>query len=288
VGTVEGMFGFPSSELRACVRRSPDTEGETAPDRTVGLQLRSNPLEQHGRIWQWVVDLNPGLPTLTDVLVNCYDFLVDDDCGREVGVVERVDMEPDSAVPGRLQVVQGWGRHRTMVSVDDVIEVAPGERRLVIACRAGHREPLVESARQGQAGRPIRAGGSGRWWLCWPVAEPSGCDASESCNAEHWSGFDEAAADGVAGQLDPVTHAELVEDVGTVPVDGLDADGEDGGDLLGAVSFGDKFDDLRLAGGEDVVCSRGPVRRESGSSARGWSLQMGRGSSRLRWRRGRR
>lgn len=161
VGTVEGMFGFPSSELRACVCRSRDTDGWTAPDRTVGLRLRSDPLEQHGRVWQWVVDLNPGLPTLTDVLVNCYDFLVDDDCGREVGVVERVDMEPDSAVPGRLQVVQGWGRHRITVSVDDVIEVAPGERRLVIACRAGHRKPLVEPARE-RPGGPPDTGGTAR------------------------------------------------------------------------------------------------------------------------------
>ena len=148
------MFGFASSELRACVCRSRATDGWTAPDRTVGLRLRSDRLEQHGRVWQWVVDLNPGLPTLTDVLVNCYDFLVDDDCGREVGVVERVDMEPDSAVPRRLQVVQGWGRHRTTVSVDDVIEVAPGERRLVIACRASHRKPLVEPARQAPCGPP--------------------------------------------------------------------------------------------------------------------------------------
>jgi hypothetical protein len=147
------MFGFPSSELRACVCRSRDTDGWTAPDRTVGLRLRSDPLEQHGRVWQWVVDLT-GLPTLTDVLVNCYDFLVDDDCGRDVGVVERVDMEPDSAVPRRLHVVQGWGRHRSTVPVDDVIEVAPGERRLVIACRAGLRKPLIEPARQGPCGPP--------------------------------------------------------------------------------------------------------------------------------------
>ena len=154
VATVESMFGFASSELRACVCRSRDTDGWTAPDRPVGLRLRSDPLEQHGRVWQWVVDLNPGLPTLTDVLVSCHDFIVDDDCGREVGVVERVEMEPDSAAPRRLQVVQGWGRHRTTVTVDDVIEVAPGERRLVIACRAGHRKPLVEPARQGPCVSP--------------------------------------------------------------------------------------------------------------------------------------
>jgi hypothetical protein len=75
-----------------------------------------------------------------------------------VGVVERVDMDPDSAVPRRLQVVQGWGRHRIMVLIDDVIEVAPSERRLVIACRAGHRKPLVEPARRGPGGPPDTGG----------------------------------------------------------------------------------------------------------------------------------
>jgi hypothetical protein len=137
------MFGFPSAELRARVCRSRGADGWTAPNPIVGLRLRSDPFEQRGRVWQWVVDLDPGLPTLTDVLVNCYDFLVDDDCGREVGVVEGVDMDPDSAAPERLLVVQGLRRHRTTVSVDELIEVAPGERRLVIACRAGHHRPQV-------------------------------------------------------------------------------------------------------------------------------------------------
>jgi hypothetical protein len=152
------MFGFPSSELRARVCPSRGADGWTARDRIAGLRLRSDPLEEHGRVWEWVVDLDPRLPTLTDVLVNCYDFLVDDDCGREVGVVEGVDMDPDSAVPGQLQVVQGWGWHRTTVSVDDVIEVTPGERRLVIACRDGHHAPLVEPARQGPGGPPDTGG----------------------------------------------------------------------------------------------------------------------------------
>jgi hypothetical protein len=161
VGSVESMFGFPSAELRARVCRSRGADGWTAPNPIVGLRLRSDPFEQRGRVWQWVVDLDPGLPTLTDVLVNCYDFLVDDDCGREVGVVEGVDMDPDSAAPERLLVVQGLRRHRTTVSVDELIEVAPGERRLVIACRAGHRKPLVEPARERPGGPPDTGGTAG-------------------------------------------------------------------------------------------------------------------------------
>jgi hypothetical protein len=162
VETVEGMFGFPSSELRARLCLSRDADAWIAPDRTVGVRLRSDPFLQDGRVWQWVVDLNPGLPALTEVLVNCHDFLIDDDCGREVGVVEGVDIDPNSAVPARLLVVQGWGRHRTTVSVDDVIEVVPGERRLVVACRAGHRTPKVEPAGQ-RPGDRTDTGGTVRW-----------------------------------------------------------------------------------------------------------------------------
>jgi hypothetical protein len=142
------MFGFPSSELRARLCRSRDADAWIPPERAVGVCLRSDPFLEDGRVWQWVVYLDPGLPPLTDLLVNCHDFLVDDDCGREVGVVEGVDIDPNSAVPARLLVVQGWGRHHITVSVDDVIEVAPGERRLLVACRAGHRTPKVEPAVQ--------------------------------------------------------------------------------------------------------------------------------------------
>ncbi|HEX6757055.1 MAG TPA: hypothetical protein VF086_01380 [Propionibacteriaceae bacterium] len=142
------MSGFPS-DLRARVYRNRAANGSTAPDPTapdptVGLRLRGDPFERHGRVWQWVVDIDPGLPTLTEVLASCHDFLVDDDCGREVGVVEGVDLDPDSAAPEGLRVVQGWGRRRTTVSIDEVIEVTPGERRLVIACREGlHRSQSV-------------------------------------------------------------------------------------------------------------------------------------------------
>jgi hypothetical protein len=134
------MSSFPS-EPRARVFRSRAANGSTAPDPTVGPRLRSDPFERHGRVWQWVVDLDPGLPTLTEVLASCHGFLVDDDCGREFGVVEGVDVDPDSAAPERLRVVQGWGRRRTTVSIDEVIEVTPGERRLVIACRDGYDRP---------------------------------------------------------------------------------------------------------------------------------------------------
>lgn len=143
------MFGLPSLELRVRVCRRPNADGWAVPDRVAGLRLRGDPLEQHFRVLQWVVDVDPGLPALIDVLANCHGFLVDDDCGRAVGVVEDVGVDPDSAAPVRLLVVQGWGRQRTTVPVDEVIEVAPGGRRLVITCPAGHRPPQVKPAHGG-------------------------------------------------------------------------------------------------------------------------------------------
>jgi hypothetical protein len=152
------VFGFPPVELRVRVRRGHGVDSWIAFERVVGVWLRSDPLTGHGRVWQWVVDVDPGLPALTDVLASCHDFLVDDDCGRAVGVVEDVVTVPDSAGPARLLVVQGWGRHRMTVSVDDVVEVVPGGRRLVITCRAGHRPPQVDHvhAGSGKSADPLR------------------------------------------------------------------------------------------------------------------------------------
>jgi hypothetical protein len=61
-------------------------------------------------------------------------------------------MAPDSAGADRLLVVQGWGRQRMAVPVDDVVEVVPGGRRLVITCRTGHRPPQVDHAPVGIIG----------------------------------------------------------------------------------------------------------------------------------------
>jgi NhaA family Na+:H+ antiporter len=160
------MTSLPSLELRARVR-SPGDEGGCAHGyRRVGLRLRSDPITGQGRVWQWVVDVDSGLPALTDMLATCHGFLVDDDCGRLVGVVEDVELDPGSAYPVRLLVVLGWGRHRIMVPAEDVIELAPGGRRLVVACRAGHRVP----ARRPEVTEPagpmlVRAAGRIRAWL---------------------------------------------------------------------------------------------------------------------------
>ena len=85
------------------------------------------------------------------------------------------------------------------------------------------------------------------------------------------SGHDEPAPDGVAGQLDAVAHAELLEHVGAVAIDRLLADEELLGDLLARHALRDQLDDLELtraerilggrlatAGAVEVVASRAP------------------------------
>src|SRR5436853_1311380 len=62
--------------------------------------------------------------------------------------------------------------------------------------------------------------------------------------------LDQAAADRVADELDPVAHPELAHRVGAVILDRLLGEVEDLGDLLGRVRLGDKLDDLLLARGQ--------------------------------------
>lgn len=82
-----------------------------------------------------------------DVLATCHGFLVDDDCGRPIGVVEDVVLDADSAAPVQLVVTTGWRGRRSTVSVDEILEVIPGIRQLVIGCRNGHRRPVQGSTR---------------------------------------------------------------------------------------------------------------------------------------------
>ena len=61
------------------------------------------------------------------------------------------------------------------------------------------------------------------------------------------SGLDEAAANGVARELDAIVHAELFEHVGAVALDRLLADHELLGDPLVAIPLRDQLDDFGLA-----------------------------------------
>src|SRR5919202_4048302 len=73
------------------------------------------------------------------------------------------------------------------------------------------------------------------------------------------SGGDEPAADRVAREVDAIAHAELLEHVGPVAVDGLAADHEQLGDLVAGVALGAELEHLELARGqrmEAVVVAR--------------------------------
>jgi hypothetical protein len=80
-----------------------------------------------------------------------------------------------------------------------------------------------------------------------------GVPRARRCRAAVRSGLDEPATDGVAGQLHPIAHVELLEDVLAVALDGALADDEQVGDLPGRVPLGDELDDLRLALGQRIT-----------------------------------
>jgi hypothetical protein len=65
-------------------------------------------------------------------LRSTYGFLVDTTDGREVGIVDEVVFDEDDHVV-RLEVCGGWfGRRRRVVTVGDVVEMFPAERRLIV------------------------------------------------------------------------------------------------------------------------------------------------------------
>src|ERR671914_1683619 len=71
----------------------------------------------------------------------------------------------------------------------------------------------------------------------------------------------QAAADGVASQVHPVAHPQLVEDVRAVALDGLVADNQQRCDLPARVALGDQLDDLGLACGQRVLRELLALRR---------------------------
>src|SRR5918999_6237647 len=71
----------------------------------------------------------------------------------------------------------------------------------------------------------------------------------------------QAAADGVASQVHPVAHPQLVEDVRAVALDGLVADHQQRCDLPARVALGAQLDDLGLACGQRVLRKLLALRR---------------------------
>ena len=64
-------------------------------------------------------------------LANSLGFLVDDDGGQPVGVVEEIQMDFEGH-PRALVVVQGWGRRSIVIPIEAIVEIAPTDRRLTV------------------------------------------------------------------------------------------------------------------------------------------------------------
>jgi hypothetical protein len=74
----------------------------------------------------------PDRLTLEAQLRSTYGFLVDTTDGREVGIVDEVMLDDDARLV-QLEVCGGWfGRRRRTVRVDDVVEIFPADRRLIV------------------------------------------------------------------------------------------------------------------------------------------------------------
>src|SRR5437763_8224818 len=73
--------------------------------------------------------------------------------------------------------------------------------------------------------------------------------------------LDQALADRLPGELHPVAHPQLLEDVRAVTLDRLLTDHERLGDPLVAVALGHQLDDLVLARGQRILAQRQVLAR---------------------------
>jgi sporulation protein YlmC with PRC-barrel domain len=69
-------------------------------------------------------------------LSHCEGFFVDDEAGKEIGVVDEVQLEHGSGRAIALVVAHGWfGRRVQTIPVAEVRAIVPSEERLVVADR---------------------------------------------------------------------------------------------------------------------------------------------------------
>lgn len=105
-------------------RRGERTEGADSAAAAQGGRRENN-------VWSdsWSA---PDRLTVEAQVRSTYGFLVDTTDGREVGVVDEVVVDEDDHVV-RLEVCGGWfGRRRRTVTVHDVVEIFPADRRLTV------------------------------------------------------------------------------------------------------------------------------------------------------------
>src|SRR6478736_2272293 len=87
----------------------------------------------------------------------------------------------------------------------------------------------------------VRAGVMARDWIRADERLSLGGRSHGVTDASSHLWLDKAATDGVASQLDSVSHAELLQNVLSVVADRLDADDELLGDLFRRVGLGDQL-----------------------------------------------
>ena len=84
------------------------------------------------RPWLLEIEVDVTVPDPEAVLASSEGFLVDGPGGRDLGVVEEVETDPDGAVSA-LVVSGGWfGRRRARIPLGEIEAVVPAERRIVV------------------------------------------------------------------------------------------------------------------------------------------------------------
>ncbi len=144
-----------------------------------------------------------------------------DGAHRGVEPAGGVDAQDDERRPGLPGVPERLGDPRRRGRVDRACEL-DGDRRGAVVLGEGGRPEEAEPGEPGEGEQGPPPGPSMR-----------GAPA-------HRLGDDESPADGVAGELDPVVHPQLLEDVRPVALDCLAADHERLGDLLVRVGLRDE------------------------------------------------
>ncbi len=102
-----------------------------------------------------MVEAGAGLPALTDLMVSCHGYLVDDDCGRAVGILEDVFADAEPSHPIRLLVVQGWAGSNSSHPPTRSSKVAPCARRPMFNCCDGHLLPGTDRQPPGSRSSPM-------------------------------------------------------------------------------------------------------------------------------------
>jgi hypothetical protein len=105
-------------------------EGPSLRMKTSPHTLRIRP--SGARTWLLDLEIDVPVPDPEQLLADSEDFHVDGTDGRELGVVERVEIGADGVVSA-LIVSQGWlGRRRIRIETEAIEAILPAQRRIVV------------------------------------------------------------------------------------------------------------------------------------------------------------